>query len=143
MCVCLGDMDHATASTTAAAGGYMCDRCGKSFVYESELRSHLYASHSRPRHMPSVHVCAWCSRQFASSSHLASHERTHTGDKPYTCDSCGKQFTQSGSLNVHRRTHTEPQPYPCHVCGQRFASRQYARKHFTMRHANNNTTVAP
>jgi KRAB domain-containing zinc finger protein len=110
----------------------MCDRCGRSFTYESDLRNHMYSSHSRRR--TPLHSCTWCHRQFSSTSHLASHERTHTGDRPYTCDTCGKQFTQSGSLNVHRRTHVEPQPFACDICGQRFASKQYAKKHLAMRH---------
>jgi len=134
MCI---DVEHPAGPVS---GAYMCDRCGKSFGHESDLRCHLYASHSR-RQSP-VHACAWCTRQFSSSSHLASHERTHTGDKPFTCDSCGKQFTQSGSLNVHRRTHVDPQPFPCLVCGQRFASKQYARKHFTMRHSSTTPAAA-
>jgi len=112
---------------------YMCDRCGKSFGCESDLRFHIYTTHSR-RRARALHACSWCGRQFANTSHLSAHERTHTGDRPFTCDTCGKQFTQSGSLNVHRRTHVEPQPFPCRICGQRFASKQYAKKHYTMRH---------
>ena len=136
MCVCdAGDVE----SVSCGVLSYMCDRCGKSFQYEFDLRSHIYTSHSRRR--APVHSCPWCGRQFASTSHLASHERIHTGDRPFTCDTCGKQFTQSGSLNVHRRTHVEPQPFPCHVCGQRFASKQYAKKHHAMRHPTNTTTL--
>jgi len=125
---CVDDVD----TVVVGALPYMCDRCGKSFNYQTDLRNHMYTSHSHRR--TPVHLCAWCNRQFSSTSHLAAHERTHTGDRPYTCDTCGKQFTQSGSLNVHRRTHVEPQPFPCHVCGQRFASKQYAKKHHAMRH---------
>ena len=134
--LCVADVD----AVVVGVGSYVCDRCGKSFRYECDLRSHMYASHSRRR--APVHICAWCSRQFASTSHLASHERIHTGDRPFTCDTCGKQFTQSGSLNVHRRTHVEPQPFPCHVCGQRFASKQYAKKHETMRHSSHVTLLS-
>ena len=128
--VCVADVDNVVVGVLP----YMCDRCGKPFCYEADLRNHMYSSHSR-RRAPAL-VCTWCNRQFSSTSHLASHERIHTGDRPFTCDTCGKQFTQSGSLNVHRRTHVEPQPFPCHVCGQRFASKQYAKKHLAMRHPN-------
>jgi len=132
--------DDADQAAVVGTLPYMCDRCGRSFGYKTDLQNHMYTSHSRRR--APVYICSFCSRQFYSTSHLASHERTHTGDRPFTCDTCGKQFTQSGSLNVHRRSHDEPQPFPCHVCGQRFASRQYAKKHFAMRHSSTSQVSA-
>nr|XP_037279776.1 zinc finger protein 34-like [Rhipicephalus microplus] len=79
-------------------GRYRCIKCGKCFVQNSSLMTHV-RSHTgeRPYH------CKVCGADFGDVSCYNKHKRTHTGDRPYNCFGCAKAFTQSGNLYRHMR----------------------------------------
>lgn len=79
---------------------YSCDDCGKSFLWNSELKRHRRV-HTGER----PYICGECGNCFGRQSTLKLHQRIHTGEKPYQCGHCGKCFRQSSNLHQHHRLH--------------------------------------
>ena len=63
---------------------YSCDQCGKRFLYESSLRTHM-STHTGEK----PHVCSYCAKTFRLRKDMIIHERIHTGERPYSCHVCG------------------------------------------------------
>ncbi|XP_047198023.1 zinc finger protein with KRAB and SCAN domains 1 [Hippoglossus stenolepis] len=109
---------------SAAARGYVCLQCGKTFGRLHQFKLHQQ-SHKRKR----AFWCTVCGKSFQCSSHLSIHHRTHTGEKPFGCGQCGKRFTQQSSLRVHQRTHSGERPYSCSQCGKTFILMHHLKRH--------------
>ena len=76
---------------------YLCSKCGKTFVYESDMKKHQryhVAGVRTPTH------CPVCQKTFGTAYAMTVHMRVHTQEKPYQCDICQKFFRQFGNLQV-------------------------------------------
>lgn len=124
---------------------YTCPRCGKQFLYSSQLRQHM---RFHLKHRP--FRCPVCSKTFVQTSNLTEHFRVHSDERPFACYVCERRFRQSSNLNYHIRTahnqanttsgdkqsepttadssalekeakHSEAKSFSCEHCGRSFA----------------------
>lgn len=79
---------------------YSCEQCGKRFLYESSLKTHL-SCHTGEK----PHVCSYCAKTFRLRKDMIIHERIHTGERPYSCHICGKSCYDSSNLRKHEKCH--------------------------------------
>ena len=135
-----------------------CDKCGKSFYREADMRSHRLIIHGERL------KCTQCERTFYSSKHLKAHqvithgvENTegvniykcdkcekafiksdglsrhrliiHTGERNFPCATCGKAFTHSWILVAHTKVHSEEKPFKCDICPKAFKSQNTLNRH--------------
>ncbi|XP_071792307.1 uncharacterized protein [Asterias amurensis] len=137
---------------------FVCDICGKGFVFKSILRKHqmyhnaqwrLFKTHkcsvcgkayidktSLNAHVLSSHnqgekcfICEQCGKQFARKKSLAVHSDTHLKEKPFRCFECGRGFTQKNNMKLHMRTHTGVKPYRCNSCSKDFRHKVSLKTH--------------
>lgn len=103
---------------------YVCQTCGKGFLYKGNLKDHE-TTHTGKK----PHVCQTCGLAFRKKSNLQRHEKIHTGEKPHVCRTCGKAFSQSNTLYQHQRTHMGDKPFVCQTCGKRFSQQSSLNRH--------------
>ncbi|XP_037310110.2 zinc finger protein 239-like [Pungitius pungitius] len=103
---------------------YVCDTCGRRFIYESEFKKHKRV-HSDEKPFS----CKTCGKKFKCISSLNGHMHIHTGERPYSCITCGKTFDQTESLELHSRMHTGERSFSCNTCGKTFNQQSYLKKH--------------
>ena len=101
----------------------VCVRCGKIFVWKSEVARHIQRVHSRE----SKCLMSGCKRNFYAISGLDKHVNEHHSPSdediglPYSCISC--QYTSPSKRNakVHfRRKHSKGKLYRCKNCDRKF-----------------------
>lgn len=108
---------------------YKCEGCGKTFLGERALESHIRKHKGDHRY-----VCPICNRSFPTTSSLALHKRNHAGNRPFKCDfkGCDRAFPDLGSVNRHRRTHSDERPHVCQHCGKAFKMQNHLREHMRL-----------
>ncbi|XP_068112813.1 uncharacterized protein [Hyperolius riggenbachi] len=140
------------ASRQSTTDLFLCLKCGKSFLCESEFKKHrrvhvlkkrlscsecgksLPTKQSLLKHQK-IHtqlppfLCSECGKCFAQKSNLHKHQRIHVGKYPYSCSECGKCFLREGNFHAHQRTHTGEHPYSCSECGMGFRLKCNFRSH--------------
>ncbi|KAK1900545.1 Zinc finger protein 227 [Dissostichus eleginoides] len=142
-----------TKHSLQAHQSFMCDLCGKTFLYNCQLQKHQKATHDERhgqvvrrrtrekgnrrviyrRDRTSVDVtpfsCKTCRKGFDSAGSLRRHEQIHTGQRQHTCPTCGKSFFYKATYDYHQRIHTGERPFGCDVCGKRFIIPQALKSH--------------
>uniref|UniRef100_A0A672HWQ5 C2H2-type domain-containing protein n=1 Tax=Salarias fasciatus TaxID=181472 RepID=A0A672HWQ5_SALFA len=136
-----------------ASKAFMCDLCGKTFLYNCQLKRHQKVNHDNEHGQPARRRarehgqrrviyrrdrttldvtpfgCKTCHKGFDTASALKRHELIHTGHMQYSCATCGKSFFYKATYDYHRRIHSGERPFGCGVCGKTFIIRQALKSH--------------
>ena len=68
-----------------------CGKCGKKFLYQSELKKHVNRIHEKSY----IFKCDTCDRSFHVASNLKNHiAKVHEKIKNCVCKHCGKEFNE-------------------------------------------------
>ncbi|KAM4524947.1 uncharacterized protein PAE49_001055 isoform 2-T2 [Odontesthes bonariensis] len=113
--------------SNSAEKSFSCSECGKQFVDERSLTSHMRV-HKRERPF----ACDVCGKRVRERRTLLSHMRVHTGEKPFGCDFCAKRFNQVSNLKAHIRVHTMEKTHTCDDCGKKFKTKRHLTTHMSV-----------
>ncbi|CAH1793095.1 unnamed protein product [Owenia fusiformis] len=101
----------------------MCDKCGLSFVSNSNAFKRHMHQHKGP------FLCDICNEPFSSNSAVGSHKKVvhHLTKVVFPCTECPKKYYQKNKFVAHKLSHSKP--YICSFCGQRFGYQKYLTQH--------------
>ncbi|KAK2149530.1 hypothetical protein LSH36_447g00005 [Paralvinella palmiformis] len=108
----------------------MCDICGNTYMYKSNLEVH-YEVHGEAK----KHECKVCGKLFKTYPTLYSHYLVHSDKNPFTCSQCGKAFKTKERLKAHSVRHSGLKPFICDQCGSSFPDKGGLSKHRKTVHA--------
>ena len=117
---------------------FMCDICGNTFMYQSNLAAH-YVVHGDQR----VFSCKTCDKSFKTYATLYSHQLVHRADVPFACSACDKSFKTRERLRAHEKRHLGLKPFGCSLCGGSFPDKGGLSKHTKSVHAANPRFACP
>ena len=123
---------------TADGSRFICDVCGATFMYRSNLDAHC-AVHSDAR----AHSCASCNKTFKTYATLYSHQQSHKHTEPFVCATCGKSFKTKERMKAHARRHTGLKPFRCNLCNGMFPDKGGLSKHRKTVHASTPRFACP
>ncbi|XP_061693961.1 zinc finger protein ZFMSA12A-like [Syngnathoides biaculeatus] len=148
---------------------HKCPKCGKRFIYRSQVLRHLQASkscgsasakkitedqadaHTGDKDLSSSeaqhnyhrsgksHLCFQCDSVFGTKVELQSHQRIHRTRPVFRCGQCNKEFLHLSTLTNHKQTHRESSGFTCSQCGKDFGSAKERDAH-SLRHRTPNLT---
>nr|XP_032528074.1 zinc finger protein 665-like [Danaus plexippus plexippus] len=120
-----------------------CDLCGKTFVNNNGLKTHLYTVHGQSSR---VYGCDKCNKVYKAKSGLSAHIATHSSpvycrdcdtrhtstvhgqsSRVYGCDKCNKVYKAKSGLSAHIATHSSP--VYCRDCDTHFRTPHGLRHH--------------
>lgn len=130
-----------------------CHLCGKTFLYNCQLQTHLKNSHSESKPFE----CKKCHMRFGYRGTLQKHELTHSaqnvragghGSIMYKCKICAAKFLELKLLTFHLRSHRngsvsgeEPtgptkkvEIFACSFCPQIFSAKDEFDNHLIKKH---------
>lgn len=116
---------------------YVCHVCGKAFVLNESLSTHLKVHESRPSFS-----CDICGAKFKYENGVRLHKKIHSNVKEFKCSICSREFLRKRTLEDHLKVHkkgtdrkslfTAPVEF-CTLCSKGFASsyglKRHMRKH--------------
>lgn len=133
---------------------YTCDRCGKKYKIQSDLRNHV-----RFYHESKAIVCEICGKTCSNANSLYTHQKRihnkprfecpicnvrvvtqgnldqhllfqHEQKEKFVCEECGKSFTKKTALRLHiTAVHEKLKLHSCHICRKSFARQSQLRQH--------------
>jgi len=103
---------HENKKKAAAGQAVECEECGRKFIDNRLLRSHISAVHKKEKPFN----CPTCGYAASNRSTLKMHLRLHTGEKPFSCEECSYTTADHNSLRRHKKRHTGDKPYKCPYC---------------------------
>ena len=109
---------------------FMCDICGNTFMYKSNLEAH-YVVHGDSR----IYTCKTCNKSFKTYATLYSHQLVHRAEVPFRCNNCGKSFKTKERVRAHEKRHLGLKPFSCTLCGNSFPDKGGLSKHTKTVHA--------
>ena len=115
---------------TSDGSRYMCDICGHTFMYKSNLEAHAMVHKDGKQY-----ECKVCQKKFKTYATLYSHAKVHQLDKPFICEHCGKSFKTKECLKAHEIRHSGLKPYSCNLCRNCFPDKGGLSKHLKTVHA--------
>lgn len=78
---------------------YICPQCGRSFLNERQMKSHVNSTHGARTF--SCHLCSYASKR---KSELNNHIKSrHSEDRPFRCNYCEYSCKLRGNLHKHIR----------------------------------------
>ncbi|KAL7831812.1 hypothetical protein AOLI_G00293600 [Acnodon oligacanthus] len=93
---------------------FMCEKCGKTFVYNYALRNHMFThtdAGEEPRAEKNPQRCDVCGKCYSSTYALKMHQRLHSENDPFCCKVCGKSFSSMSGLYAHEQLHSGLKAY--------------------------------
>ena len=95
-----------------AETGFSCEKCGKSFRYQSNFNDHLKMQCDKMDF-----TCKRCGEAFRSEVELSLHRIVHQNDT-VSCIICGRKLSSRASLRRHLRYHSTPSDEPSLACNE-------------------------
>lgn len=134
--------------------GYVCESCGKHFMFQQSLINHRIRNHSAKKNFS----CEFCPHSTNFKANLSRHIRLHLNDRRFVCEQCGaafyvlsalkdhylyvhsdirdhecdkcnKKFKRSSELKRHLRTHSDARPHACNCCDRSFKRSWHLKRH--------------
>ena len=145
--------------TAHKRSGVPCEKCGKFFQHQAQLREHIMIAHekksldvkctecdmvftntaNRNRHRIIVHYpnkfrCIQCQRSFSTVTQLQRHSLVHSGEQNFSCDECEQKFKSKQDLIHHKRVHRGEKPFSCQYCSYKGTTNSLLYHHKRSRH---------
>ena len=112
----------------------VCNTCGESFHFQSELKAHQIIHDQRD----GIHQCmkGGCGKRYMRKGKLVAHVKTHTG-KLWPCPSQGCSFEAIDKryLYQHKKIHSKNN-YICKYCLEGFTHYMQCKRHYEKAHSN-------
>ncbi|KAJ8369060.1 hypothetical protein SKAU_G00090880 [Synaphobranchus kaupii] len=104
--------------------GYVCGKCGKSFLFFKSLHRH-----QRVHSNQGPFLCSECGFSCRTTTGLKRHRVVHSGNKLFPCSDCNESFTYAERLVHHRTAHAALRPHHCSVCQKSFRLKKVLKRH--------------
>lgn len=116
--------DHRKVTHSNCEDSWVCEICGKVFVYRGSLTAHIRS------HLPPQFACDQCEYKTWNKYDLVKHLRIHKGEKLYQCQHCACAYYTSSNLTGHiRRIHKREKRFACDLCERQFYDKTKFRRH--------------
>lgn len=114
--------------TVHEEGRYQCSFCKKIYPKEDSLQRHIKSVHEEIRHL-----CPFCDQSFSQKGHLSAHIKSIHGGIKHQCPSCDKNYNDVTRLNRHIKMihNTEHQ---CSSCNETFTDKRNLTCHMKRLH---------
>ncbi|CAG4947075.1 unnamed protein product [Colias eurytheme] len=114
--------------------GHRCSKCGKAFLYKSNLKKHERVHAGIPKEQ-----CAQCGK-FIRADVMYTHVQIHSERESYECALCDKKFVSRATYDNHlkyTKAHAKDKiilRFICDTCGKGFRSKVDIRDHIHSQH---------
>ena len=119
--------DRKSKPTAKKLSAKNCERCGKIFTSQRNLRKHIESVHEGKRNFS----CGHCDKKYAQSKDLSSHiSRIHQNQQHNKCPHCDINFASKHILQKHIEVlHDKKKPFTCNNCDKTFGAKLGLQRH--------------